>query len=128
MQAEKRGRREPKDKTLEEAVQSVQPVKVFLLSEVNRVVKKIPTEGIFHLPIKKMCELYAEKCKSELKFPTKENVYAEIFNTKFNLSFTTSKRNICNRCDLLQTSLKTGTDEQKRVELTVQLELHTPKT
>ena len=58
----------------------------------------------------------------------KGKVYAEILNTKFNLSFTSSKWIICNRCDLLQTSLKTGTDEQKRVELTVQLELHTPKT
>ena len=70
-----------------------------------------------------MYEFYVEKCKSELKSPMNENVYA-----KFNLSFTSSKRNICNRCDLLHTSLKTGTDEQKRVELTVQLELHTRKT
>lgn len=75
-----------------------------------------------------MYEFYGEKCKSELKYPMKEKVYAEILNTKFNLSFTSSKRIICNSCDLLLTSLKTGTDEQKRVKLTVKLELHTPKT
>ena len=74
-----------------------------------------------------MYELYVEKCKSESRSPVKENVYREILNTKFNLSFGSPKSDTCNWCDLLQTSLKIETDEQKHRELTVQLELHQRK-
>ena len=58
-----------------------------------------------------------------IKIPSKGKFCQEIFNTKFNISFGGTKSDTCNRCDLLLTSLKTEIDEQKRMKLTVQLEL-----
>ena len=58
-----------------------------------------------------------------IKIPSKGKFCQEIFNTKFNISFGSTKSDTSNRCDLLLTSLQTEIDEQKRMKLTVQLEL-----
>ena len=58
-----------------------------------------------------------------IKIPSKGKFCQEIFNTKFDISFGSTKSDNCNRRDLLLTSLKTEIDEQKRMKLTVQLEL-----
>ena len=76
------------------------------------------------LTIKNMYDLYMEKCISELRTLVKENVFNEMFNTKFNISFGSPQSDACNRCDQLPTSIKTETDERKHRELTVQPELH----
>ena len=62
-----------------------------------------------------------------IKIPGKGKFCQEIFNTKFDISFGSTKSDTCNRCDLLLTSLKTEIDEQKRMKLTVQLELQQHK-
>ena len=62
-----------------------------------------------------------------IKIPSKGKFCQEIFNTKFDISFGSTKSDNCNRRDLLLTSLKTEIDEQKRMKLTVQLELHQHK-
>ena len=62
-----------------------------------------------------------------IKIPSKGKFCQEIFNTKFDISFRSTKSDTCNRCDLLLTSLKTEIDEQKRMKLTVQLELQQHK-
>lgn len=125
-----RGRHEPKNKTPEEDVQFVRAhIQSFPTESSHYCRKDNPNRRYLSsdLTIKKMYDLYIEKCNAELRTPVKENVYREIFNTKFNLSFGSPKSDTCNRCDLSQTSLKTETDEQKHTELTVQLELHQRK-
>ena len=62
-----------------------------------------------------------------IKNPSKGKFCQEIFNTKFDISFGSTKSDNCNRRDLLLTSLKTEIDEQKRMKLTVQLELQQHK-
>ena len=62
-----------------------------------------------------------------IKIPGKGKFCQEIFNTKFDISFGSTKSDTSNRCDLLLTSLKTEIDEQKRMKLTVQLELQQHK-
>ena len=62
-----------------------------------------------------------------IKIPSKGKFCREIFKTKFNISFGSTKSDACNRCNLLLTSLKTEIDEQKRMERTVQLELQQHK-
>ena len=62
-----------------------------------------------------------------IKIPSKGKFCQEIFNTKFDISFGSTKSDTCNRRDLLLTSLKTEIDEQKRMKLTVQLELQQHK-
>ena len=62
-----------------------------------------------------------------IKIPSKGKFCQEIFNTKFDISFGSTKSDNCNRRDLLLTSLKTEIDEQKRMKLTVQLELQQHK-
>ena len=62
-----------------------------------------------------------------IKIPSKGKFCQEIFNTKFDISFGSTKSDTSNRCDLLLTSLKTEIDEQKRMKLTVQLELQQHK-
>lgn len=62
-----------------------------------------------------------------IKIPSKGKFCQEIFKTKFNISFGSTKSDTCNRCDLLLTSLKTEIDEQKRLKLTIQLELQQHK-
>ena len=62
-----------------------------------------------------------------IKIPSKGKFCQEIFNTKFDISFGSTKSDSCNRCDLLLRSLKTEIDEQKHMKLTVQLELQQHK-
>ena len=62
-----------------------------------------------------------------IKIPSKGKFCQEIFNTKFDISFGSTKSDTCNRCDLLLTSIKTEIDEQKGMKLTVQLELQQHK-
>ena len=62
-----------------------------------------------------------------IKIPSKGKFCQEIFNTKFDISFGSTKSDNCNRRDLLLTSLKTEIDEQKHMKLTVQLELQQHK-
>ena len=112
-QTDQRGRHEPKNKTPEEDVQFVRAhIQSFSTESSHYCSKDNPNRRYLSsdLTIKKMYDLYLEKCKSESRTPVKENVYHEIFNTKFNLSFGSPKSDTCNRCDLLQTSLKTETD------------------
>ena len=112
-QTDQRGRHEPKNKTPEEDVQFVRAhIQSFSTESSHYCSKDNPNRRYLSsdLTIKKMYDLYLEKCKSESRTPVKENVYREIFNTKFNLSFGSPKSDTCNRCDLLQTSLKTETD------------------
>ena len=49
------------------------------------------------LTIKNMYDLYMEKCISELRTLVKENVFNEMFNTKFNISFGSPNSDACNR-------------------------------
>ena len=62
-----------------------------------------------------------------IKIPSKGKFSQEIFNTKFDISFGSTTSDTSNRCDLLLTSLQTEIDEQKRMKLTVQLELQQHK-
>ena len=126
-QIDQRGRHEPKNKTPVEDVQFLQAHTESFPTESSHYCRKdYPNRRYLSsdVTIKKMYDLYMDKCKSELRTPVKENVSRGIFNTKFNLSFGSPKSDTCNRCDILQTRLKAETDELMHRELTVQLELH----
>ena len=62
-----------------------------------------------------------------IKIPSKGKFCQEIFNTKFNISFGSTKSDTCNRCDLLLTSLKTEIDEQKLWNWLLELQQHKAK-
>lgn len=62
-----------------------------------------------------------------IKIPSKGEFCQEIFNTKFNISFGSTKSDTCNRCDLLLTSLKTEIDEQKLWNWLLELQQHKAK-
>ena len=126
-QTDKRGNHVPKNKT---------PVDV--LRFVRAYIESFPTEKSHYsrnenpdkkylppdLSIRKMYELYTEKCIQEWKQQVKENVYRTVFNNEYNFSFRAPRSDTCNTCDKLHVSIKAETDVQKRCAMEAQLELH----
>lgn len=63
-----------------------------------------------NLNIRKMYDLYVEKCKSDSLEPVKEKFYYHIFSTKFNLHFKHPSKDTCQMCDLLEMRIKSSVD------------------
>lgn len=75
------------------------------------------------LNIRKMYDLYVEKCTQENKQPVKEKYYYHVFSSKFNLHFKVPSKDTCRLCDELHMKLETVNDEEKK-KLKLQKELH----
>lgn len=121
-QLDQRGKHEPANKTPEESLRYIRAhIKSFPAETSHYCRKDNPNRKCLSpdLNIKKMFELYLEKCKDDGQSPVKENVYRSVFNTKFNLSFGTPKTYTCNTCDKLNVSIAAETDVQKRRRLEV---------
>lgn len=76
------------------------------------------------LNIRKMYDLYVEKCSQENKQPVKEKFYYKVFSTKFNLHFKIPSKDTCRLCDELHLKIRAETNEEKKKELEVQKNLH----
>ncbi|GLV44626.1 hypothetical protein CBL_02856 [Carabus blaptoides fortunei] len=80
------------------------------------------------LTIRKMYELYKEKCENEMTEPKKLKYYIKIFNTKFNLHFKTTRQDTCKTCDDLNLKIQGAEDnENVKTKLEVQKDLHQRK-
>lgn len=64
-----------------------------------------------HLSIRKMYELYREKCKSDDREPVKYWLYDHVFCTEYNIGFHRPKKDICTFCDAYEKM----TQEEKEV-------------
>lgn len=76
------------------------------------------------LNIKKMYDLYKQKCESENKNPVKEKYYYQVFSQKFNLHFKPPSKDSCSNCDKLFQKISAETDERKTADLKAERELH----
>lgn len=79
------------------------------------------------LSIRKMYQLYVEKCETENKAPLKEKLYYKTFSTKFNLHFKTPSKDTCRLCDDLNMKIQAEDDANKKQGIKVQKELHLRK-
>lgn len=58
------------------------------------------------LNVSRMYDLYRLKCNENGNAPVKESYYRFIFNTEFNLSFHTRKKDWCDQCEAYGTAVK----------------------
>lgn len=75
------------------------------------------------LSIRRMYELYQNKCAVDNLVPVHYNTYRMVFNS-YNLSFRSPKTDTCGRCDRLRMQIKTETDDSKKEELQITLKNH----
>ncbi|KAK2719456.1 hypothetical protein QYM36_005071 [Artemia franciscana] len=76
------------------------------------------------LSIKKMYELYVEKCANENKKPVKEKYYYYVFSAKFDLSFKVPCKYTCCFCETVSLNHKFEKEAQNLIELEIQKEIH----
>ncbi|KAJ4429628.1 hypothetical protein ANN_21829 [Periplaneta americana] len=74
------------------------------------------------LNIRKMYDLYLEKCQQENKTPVKQKFYYNVFSTKFNLHFKPPYTDTCRLCDELEMKISNECNEGKALK--VEKELH----
>lgn len=72
------------------------------------------------LNIRKMYDLYVEKCQQENKSPVKQKFYYNVFSTKFNLHFKPPNTDTCRLCDELEMKIS---NEAKALKLEKDLHL-----
>lgn len=76
-----------------------------------------------HLTIRRMHELYQDKCAADNLIPSHYNTYRLIFKS-YNLGFKKPKSDTCGKCDRLMMQIKTELDPSQKEELKLQLENH----
>ncbi|CAG9832472.1 unnamed protein product [Diabrotica balteata] len=79
------------------------------------------------LTIRKMYDLYKEKCDINMTEPKKLKYYNKVFNTKFNLHFKMPHQDTCKTCDDLNLKIQGAGDENARKGFEIQREVHQRK-
>lgn len=79
------------------------------------------------LTIRKMYQLYLEKCREENLDPVKEKMYYHIFSTCFNLHFKPPSKDTCQLCDSLQNVLEYGKCDDEKQKARINKDLHLRK-
>ena len=77
--------------------------------------------------IRKMYELYVEKCKSVKQDPVKYWCYREVFNTRFNLSFHQPRKDTCKCCDIYKVQVDCARVKTKLLQIKSERDLHLRK-
>ena len=80
-----------------------------------------------NLNIRKMYELYVEKCKSVKQDPVKYWCYREVFNTRFNLSFHQPRKDTCKSCDIYKVQVDCARVKTKLLQIKSERDLHLRK-
>ena len=80
-----------------------------------------------NLNIRKMYDLYVERCGNMKQEPVKYWCYREVFNTRFNLSFHQPRKDTCKQCDVFKAQTGSERDQVKASEIKSQHELHLRK-
>ncbi|KAK7089570.1 hypothetical protein V1264_024516 [Littorina saxatilis] len=114
----RRGKAPPHNKFSEESVnQATEHISSFPVVESHYTRKD--TQRMYlpsNLTIKKMYDLYLERCQQQEQRPVSQKKYRQIFNENFNYSFHTPKKDQCAICVIHDSKLKQGTasDEEKQ--------------
>lgn len=74
------------------------------------------------LSIEKMSKMYNNQCSPEER--VKPSYFRMIFNTKYNLSFTTPRTDVCSTCIELAEKIKRSTDEGEKNNLIIEKNVH----
>lgn len=74
------------------------------------------------LSIEKMSKMYNDQCSPEEK--VKPSYFRMIFNTKYNLSFSTPRTDVCSTCIELAEKIKRSTDEAEKKNLRIEKNVH----
>jgi len=80
-----------------------------------------------NLNIRKMYDLYVERCGNMRQEPFEYWCYHEVFNTKFNLLFHQPRKDTCKQCDIYKAQIVSERDQVKASEAKSQHELHLRK-
>jgi hypothetical protein len=79
------------------------------------------------LSIRKMYDLFVEKCTLVKKIPVKEKFFYQVFSSKFNLHFKPPKKDTCRICDGLELKIQaaiTTNNVENKEKLTIEKNLH----
>lgn len=123
-----RGKKKPVNKLDDSDI--VAHIKSFPAYQSHYSRQKNPERKYLHpdLNIRKMYDLYVEKCQSDGKQALKQKFYYHVFSTQFNLHFKVPAKDTCSRCDELQLKiLAETTDPERRGQLELEKKLHLSK-
>lgn len=112
---DKRGRHTPSNKMSESQIKFVlQHIRSFpkFKSHYSRAQNPNRRYLTISLNLKKMYQLYTEKCSEAKRPPVRLSYYRMLFNTRFNLSFHKPYSDTCNTCDKLNNIIKHSDQEQ----------------
>nr|XP_012148112.1 PREDICTED: uncharacterized protein LOC105663491 [Megachile rotundata] len=76
------------------------------------------------LNIRKMYNLYLEKCKENNLSSVNEWTYRKIFKRDFKLHFHLPRKDTCAKCDFLNMKIKTTTDDEEKTILVQKHDVH----
>lgn len=76
------------------------------------------------LNIRKMYNLYLEKCKENNLSSVNEWTYRKIFKRDFNLHFHLPRKDTCAKCDFLNMKIMTTTDDEEKTILVQRHDVH----
>ena len=117
---EKRGRHTPANKTSQSSIETVRKhIESFPALEGHYVRKSSQRKYLAaDLNIKKMIQLYIEKCKQENVTPVSKHMYRKVSNEEYiNLSFHVSKKDQCAQCNLYNNRVLECNGDSEKVEL-----------
>ena len=80
-----------------------------------------------NLNISRMYHLFEDKCKANSQEHVKESMYRNIFNTHFNLSFHTPRKDTCRKCDCFRTQIDSTKDLPSKNAVIAEYQLHLRK-
>lgn len=79
------------------------------------------------LTIRKMYQLYVEKCGEDGTEPVKEKMYYHVFSSSFNLHFKPPAKDTCHLCDSLQNILTFSENDEEKRKADIDKKLHLRK-
>lgn len=79
------------------------------------------------LDIRKMYNLYKEKCNELNKASVNEWTYRKVFNNDFNLHFYHPRKDTCQKCDFFKSKVNATTNEEEKCLITQDHDLHLEK-
>lgn len=109
---DKRGHKEPTNKI--DVTKVKEHIKSFPCYKSHYTLCDAPDRRYLNpdLNIRKMYQLYKEKCEHEGSEAVKEKMYYHVFSTNFNLHFKPPSKDTCQLCDSLQNTIRFGKNDE----------------
>ncbi|XP_072394757.1 uncharacterized protein [Diabrotica undecimpunctata] len=124
---DKRGHKEPTNKI--DVTKVKEHIKSFPCYKSHYTLCDAPDRKYLNpdLNIRKMYQLYKEKCEQEGSESVKEKMYYHVFSSNFNLHFKPPSKDTCQLCDSLYNTIRCGNNDEDIHKAKTNKEIHLRK-